>query len=217
MQGDKATLGKKALPVWIMIAGMVVIGSYSIGFSDITGNGTKTLLVDDKLAPQVIQTTKASGFISDEPAQFSENIDVNPEVQPIQDDPMSFVATGTPVVFSPGQKPEFIKKPDASGISIQSNTRVVLNYISDIGETVVVAFKLDNLSEANSLVRIKVSSSDRLLVDIVESGDVKVVRPTAHNEYLIEVDGSAKSANLIANITAVGIGFHPFNIEILPL
>jgi hypothetical protein len=77
MQPPSGANRKNTLPVWIVIAGMVVIGSYSIGFSDITGNGTKTLLVDDRITLKAVQTAKSSDLVSSELAEFFESFDMN--------------------------------------------------------------------------------------------------------------------------------------------
>jgi hypothetical protein len=131
--------------------------------------------------------------------------------------PESIVAAGIPVVFSSDEKPSFTVKPDASGIRLQTKTRALVNFMSDMGESVGVAFKLDNLSKEDILVRIKVTASDALFVDLVKSTDIDVVRPINADEYLVKLSGSASKAELITTVTAVSPGFHVFFIEILPL
>lgn len=133
-------------------------------------------------------------------------------------DPKALVASGIPVVFTSGERPQFTSaQPDASGIRAQTKTRAIVNYISDVGETIGVSFKLDNLSSEDSLVRIRTSSPDTLLVDVVKSGGIDVVKPIKSNEYLVRLKGGAAGAELIANITSLTPGFHPFLLEILPL
>jgi hypothetical protein len=66
-------------------------------------------------------------------------------------------------------------------------------------------------------VRVRVSSSDVLLVDLVESSGIDTLRPIKSNEYILKLDGDATKVDLVANITSLTAGLHPFLIEILPL
>ena len=135
-------------------------------------------------------------------------------------DPKSLISSGIPVVFTSGEKPQFTgtpSAPDAFGMRAQTKTRAIVNYISDVGETVGVSFKLDNLSSEDSLVRVRTSSPDALLVDVVKSGGIDVIRPIKSNEYLLGLKGGATGAEMVTNITSLTAGFHPFLLEILPL
>lgn len=134
------------------------------------------------------------------------------EITPVTE---SVVAVGVPVVFSPGEQPE-VSNAAGSGNKVQIKTRAIVNFMSDIGERVEVKFKIDNLSQEDALVMIQVLSSDSLLVDLVESGDVDKIRPISNNAFLVEVQGGAKKAELIANVISIDTGFQPFIIEILP-
>jgi len=154
-----------------------------------------------------------------------EVIDIKPKPKFIEKDvcppenltPESIVGTGIPVVFSSGERPTFTVAPDASGMRVQTKTRAIVNFLSDVGETVGVSFKIDNLSSEDSLVRVRVSSSDVLLVDLVESSGIDTLRPIKSNEYILKLDGGATKVDLVVNITSLTAGLHPFLIEILPL
>lgn len=129
----------------------------------------------------------------------------------------SVVGSGIPVIFTPGEKPSFSIQPTASGIKVQTSTRAVVNFISDVGEPVGVVFKLTNLSDEPSLIRIRVFSSDSMLVDLISGKDIDTVRPISFSEYIAEVKGGATGAELEIHATAITSGFHPFIFEIRPL
>ena len=129
----------------------------------------------------------------------------------------SVVGSGIPVIFTPGEKPSFSIQPTASGITVQTSTRAVVNFISDVGEPVGVIFKLTNLSDEPSLIRIRVFSSDSMLVDLIPGRDIDTVRPISYSEYIAQVKGGTTSAELEIHATAITSGFHPFIFEIRPL
>lgn len=73
---DETALRKKTRFIWLIIVGMAVAGSFSIGSIDITKDENKMMSFGDK-ADQEIPTTVSSDLVSDKLAQWFEGFDTN--------------------------------------------------------------------------------------------------------------------------------------------
>lgn len=139
-----------------------------------------------------------------------------PEALPTEPSPTRIIS-GMTVIFSPDERPEFTREPDAGGMRVQAKTRASVNFLSTMGNTVGIAFKVDNLSTQDTLVRVKMAGSDSLLIDVMESSDIDVVRAVSGDEFVIRLRGEAARSDLVVHVTPLASGMHTFFMELQPV
>jgi hypothetical protein len=180
-------IGKRAIPIWILVAAIVGAGSLAIAVQPVSDEKIHLQDVDGKIHTNV--PVAASRAFSPLPVEFDEEGNSG-NVASI---------TGTGVT---------------GGSQIVTKQKVVVNLVLPVSNVATVKIDLDNDSEDAQIFLIKAGAPSNVILDM-ESEDVTIHGLTGHNEWLASITAAGNDREIEMEVSTTDAGFYPIVVELL--
>jgi hypothetical protein len=183
----------KTIPVWFLTIAIVGAGSMAIA----VGPATHV-----ESAPDIQTASDVKIHLQDVDGKINTNVPIA----------ASRTFSALPIEFAADT--EVTIDGIATGSSIVTKQKAVINYVLDVSEDQELTFTIDNDSEDRQIFLIKANAPSNVMLDAESGTGTTVHGVTGHNEWLASSDaGTGKTFKMEVSVTDAG--FYPIVVELL--